>query len=141
MRVPLWAGCVSMAPCAAGSAGVCVPNCVCTPGAVQGVHTCVTRVWVSVPSVPVCAQLGLCAACTCVSRVCQCPLCLCVGDTCRAGLPVSLCQLCTRVLVRVAVLSCACALISILGGSVVPGYSCKSPPLAQCWPVACPWGL
>lgn len=99
-------------------------------------HMCHTCVCMSVPAVPACAQLGLCGACTRVS-VCKCPLCLYVGDTCRAGLPVSLCQVCTRMLLRVTVLRCACALIPILGGSVAPGCPCKSPPLAQRWPVAC----
>lgn len=137
--------CVSVAPRAAGGAGVSVHICVCTPGAAQGLHACVTRkcVCISARCACGCTAGAVWSVHMCVTCVCQYLLCLCVDGTRRAGLPVSLCRVCACVLVRVAVLGCACALIPIPGGSVAPGCPWRSPPLVQCWPMVClrgPWG-
>lgn len=153
MGICMWArvcshdGYTHMCPCGLGACPwhrvllavpvrVC-PAVVCTPGAVQGVHTCITHVCVRVSArcACVCTAGAVWSMHTCVTYVCvyvcQCPLCLYVGDTCRAGLLVSLCRVCTYMLLHVTVLRCACALIPILGGSVAPGCPCKSPPLAR----------
>lgn len=142
---PLWAGCVCVELCVRGT--VCCWQCRCV-SAQLCVHTwgCAGRACVCHTCVCLCqCPLCLCVhSWGCVERthvchvcVCQCLLCLCVDGTRRAALPVSLCRVGARVLVRVAVLGCACALIPIPGGSVAPGCPWRSPPLAQCWPVVC----